>query len=137
MSTFSISFKPNIGEVGDCNFPQSISDMDVSSLMVRYPTQYEVSYRIDEIIFTYYPSSIITLINDLWLEFEKLLNRDNHDMTLSGYTVLKMDFKDGKVVFFDPSRDSSSLSQVGDKFDLIDIDIEFRRALSAVWNYVR
>lgn len=102
MKPFEIKFDPQI-DVNPAKYREGfIEDLDVAAVMASIAGLYNVEYHINGIPYSYYPSSILTVLNDIHLERELMRRRESHHMTLSGYTVLRAEFRGRDIYIFDP-----------------------------------
>lgn len=134
MSKFAIAFNPPLPSTVPIDPPLGIGDLNAPAIITRYDTEHNVVYSIDEKKFCYYPSSILTVLNDIHLEWMCIRERRSHDVTLSGYTVLEAAFEKGSFQFFNPAWPPTP---VGDRFDTLYLEDQFHLAIAAVWGLVQ
>lgn len=140
MNSFSVEIYPNIP---DYFFSQDsidnfcIDKININKVMEKNIEEYDLIYKVNGMIFRYYPSSILTLINDLDLEMNLFKERSNHIVTLSGYPVLEIDFDGESVLFIDPIRDGVGERRIlGDRFWVFAVEDVIESALNRVKKYV-
>jgi len=80
----------------------SLDGLDHGTILDKHPEKYDIIYYVAGQRYAYYPSSILTVLNDLYEEWTLIKGRSPHIMTLSGYTVLDMNFVDDSVRFLKP-----------------------------------
>lgn len=134
MSEFQITFAPPLPPVVAIDPPMRLDHVDVATITARYRTEHDVLYSIGGMVFAYYPASILTVLNDLHLEWCLIRERGSHDVTLSGYTVLEAVFDKGYFQFRTPAWPSAP---VCGRFDAAYLERKFRGAVSEVWGLVR
>lgn len=134
MSEFSIAFDPPLPTAIIMEPPLRLDELDVGAVRAGYPTEHDVLYSIDRRVFAYYPASILTVLNDIHLEWTLIQERSTHDVTLSGYTVLKAIFEQGGFQFHDPPWPPTP---VGAPFDAAYLEDRFQAATAAVWGFVQ
>jgi hypothetical protein len=132
VSELLISFDPPLPDAPTAP-PLNLTGVDVAAVTAGYPRQHNVIYSIDGRNFAYYPASILTVLNDVHLEWMHIRARISHDVTLAGYTVLEAVFEDGEFQFLDPRWPPTP---VGDRFDAALLEDMFKTATDAVWSVV-
>lgn len=99
--------------------------------MNQYHKEHDIIYFVNDRSFRYYPASLVTILNDLYQELESAQNGESHMMTLSGYTVLEIQFRVGKAIFFDPLRHSlEGRNEPLGEFSAAEIVSEFQSAVN-------
>lgn len=141
MNTFDIRFSPPLRPAEPYPVPGHLADWlsvsFVQHVQAAYPHEHLVQYAVDGEIFAYYPASILTLLNDLDLELALFRRRENHDMTLSGYTVLHVEFQGDLARLFDPTRcDHHQHGEPLGDFAVADLESKFTSATSALWGLI-
>jgi hypothetical protein len=101
MNAFNIVFDPPLPEASELRDDLSLSDIDYEKVLQDIPEFYNIQYIINEETFGYRPASIMTVLNDIHLEWSLCRARKSHDMTLSGYPILKAVFDGDEVRFHD------------------------------------
>lgn len=99
---FSIEIQPSVPAESEVCLPADFSNLDYEAILRQHSEEYDVLYHVDGQIFGYYPSSVVTVLNDLHWEWEQTRDRLSHSMTLSGYTVLTIEFIGDLAFFSDP-----------------------------------
>ncbi len=128
MTGFSIDINPPL-TIGEYSCPITLEGIDAESVLRNHPEEYDIEYMIGGCSFRYYPASILTVLNDLHQEWGLVRDRIPHAMTLSGYTVLEMDFEGEAVLFYDPVKTSGETRQrVGEPTWVIAVEDAFRVA---------
>lgn len=98
--------------------------------------KYDVRYLVDGRVYGYYPASLLTVLNDLAQELELCERRESHEMTLSGYTVLILEFDEAGGTFSDPvvrgARPAGG--QIGEPMAQEEICAAFRSAVHDIWS---
>ena len=117
-------------------FDTSIIDIDVKSINKNYKIEHRLEYRIGKNVFTYYPASIITILNDLDLELCLIKKRISHSMTLSGYEVLRMEIDSDKATLFDPTSRSGS-NKIAGVFLVDELESKFQKSIIEVLNGIQ
>ena len=109
--------------------------IDVAAASDRF-RKYDVHYVVDGRVYGYYPASLLTVLNDLAQELELCERRESHEMTLTGYTVLILEFGEAGGTFADPVMRGARLTggQIGEPMDPDDICAAFRSAVRDVWS---
>lgn len=110
MGSFTVEIVPPLPAVGADSKRLSYDDLenirieslDFERIYSHHTEEYDVRYHVGGRVFAYYPSSIVTVLNDLYQEWEFVSSRTPHTMTLCGYTVLEVDFKEEEAIFLDP-----------------------------------
>lgn len=134
MSRFLITFDPPLPSAVTAEPSLDLAGVDVATVVAAYPHEHNVLISIDESIFAYCPASILTVLNDIHLEWMLIRERVSHDVTLSGYTVLEAIFEQERVQFHSPAWPPAA---VGDKFDATYLEDMFQAATARVWGVVR
>jgi hypothetical protein len=135
--SFEIIITPPIKYAGISLPPPDFGCLNISRIKRDYQTQHDVWYVVDENIFTYYPTDIITVLDDLTVEWMLAVERKSHDMTLCGYTVLEIRYSGEMARFFDPgARSKGGELPVGDEMDSAYIEKVFADIVSTVWGFV-
>lgn len=141
MNNFTIEITPDL--------PQYISSepisfdyiniIDARVALADYPKYYEIIYHLAGKSFRYYPASILTILNDLHLEWELVRSRVAHSMTLSGYTVLEVSFEGEAALFADPLKQSPSGAStlIGEPIWVLGVEEAFRAATERVLGVIR
>lgn len=119
MGKFTVEIEPSVPPALVVPSKLSLDGLDYNKVLSNIPGEYNIRYYVEEESFTYYPASILTITNDIFLEWELTQKRESHNMTLSGYTVLTMIFKNDYVYFIDPTsvHNEPEVRQVGGRFD--------------------
>jgi hypothetical protein len=133
VSEFLISFDPPLPAAGTTVPPLKLDGVDVAAVVAGYPHEHHVIYSIDGRAFGYCPASILTVLNDVHLEWMLIQGRRSHDVTLAGYTVLEAVFEQGGFQFRDPRWPPAP---VGDRFDAADLEDKFKAATATIWSLV-
>lgn len=133
MSEFTITFNPPLPVTAAIEPPSKLEGLDVAAITAGYVIEHDVLYAIDGRVFAYYPSSILTVLNDIHLEWTLIQERGSHDVTLSGYTVLEAIAEQGGFQFRSPAFPPMP---VGDIFDATYLEDKFRMAAATVWGLV-
>ncbi|CAN0416653.1 unnamed protein product, partial [Phaeothamnion confervicola] len=135
-STFLIAFEPPILPAETVPVPESLEGLDWTEILAVHTQYYDVLYRIDGKLFCYYPADVVTVLSDLHFEWQCARKRQSHVVTLSGYTVLDIDFQGETARFYDPLERSlgSERQSIGGEFSAESIEFGFRSASAAVWN---
>jgi hypothetical protein len=134
MSVFRIEFDPPVPPAPRPFAPLSWDKLQYQKIAEAFPQEYDIAYWIDDRQFRYYPASIVTAINDIQLELDLIRERNNHYMTLSGYTVLELRFSDGRARFYDPvgvGKDRKD-KPIGTDFDATAIERAFKSAIDSL-----
>jgi hypothetical protein len=133
LSEFLIIFDPPLPPAVIADRPIVLEDVDIRSVSQRYTQDHDVSFAIDGEIFSYYPSSLLTVLNDIHLEWTLIQKRLSHDLTLSGYTVLEASYEHGRFQFHNPAWPPAP---VGNPIDAVYLECKFRASTAAIWNLV-
>ena len=134
MSEFQIAFNPPLPAVAAMDPPMRLDDVDVSAVTTGYRIEHDVLYSIGGKVFAYYTASILTVLNDLHLEWCLIRERCTHDVTLAGYTVLEAVFEEGCFQFRSPAWPPAP---VCGRFEADYLERKFRSAVAEVWGLVR
>jgi hypothetical protein len=134
LSEFLITFDPPLPAAAAIDPPSKFDDLDPVAVAAGYATEHDIRYVIDGRVFAYYPASILTVLNDVHLEWTLIRERSTHDITLSGYTVLEAIFERGGFQFRSPAWPPDP---VGERFDPDCLEAKFREAAAEVWGVVR
>lgn len=134
MSKFTITFDPPLPRVVAINPPSTLENLDVSAIASGYKTEHNVLYNLDEKVFSYYPATILTILNDIHLEWMLIRGKFTHDVTLSGYTVLEAIFEQDGFQFRDPAWPPTP---VGERFDAAYLEGKFRITIATVWGLIQ
>jgi hypothetical protein len=137
MDDFIIQIEPGIS-----NAPLSLKIHRLNANQWRsaalYETEYNIKYIVIGKVFEYYPSSLSTIYNDIQWEWEKIRNHESHDMTLSGYTVLKLRCVGEVAEIYNPLlrgdpalRDGTLVS-----VKMRDLEKKFQIARNSIWRKV-
>lgn len=139
MSTFNIKIVPDIPDYEGVIYFDKINDLSYKYINISFETEYEIIYHIAEESFRYYPSDILTILHDLYHEWQLVRTRTPHLMTLSGYTVLEIDFEGEAVIFKDPVEFSvSGVSKlIGEPVWVLAVEEAFREAIERVLGLVQ
>jgi len=134
VSTFTIEFEPELPKVKRKTASLSLDCLDFARILTVHRQEYDVTYRIDNRVFSYYPASIATVINDLHQEWELARSRTSHLMTLSGYPVLEIEFEGETALFLDPAQllGFRVRKPIGEPVSPIVIEATFQSALQHV-----
>lgn len=103
--SFEIRIEPPISSnEGECNtqFPPESYEKVLNAV----PEEYDLVYLLNEREFGYYPSNVITTIEDLDTEIANFKTGESHYISLSGYPVLYAKIEFETVRFFDPIDES-------------------------------
>jgi hypothetical protein len=137
MSSFVIAFVPPLQPKERYAFPPSFSELNVERIQAAYSEEHRIEYIVNGEMFTYYPASILTILNDLDLELELIRSREDHLMTLSGYTVLRSEFHDEMTWIIDQvARGPDGHDKVIGDFPASELEAQFQNALSVVWGVI-
>lgn len=134
MSRFLITFDPPLPLAVTAEPPLDLAGVDVIAVAAGYPHEHNILLSIDGRIFAYHPASILTVLNDIHLEWMLIRQRVSHDVTLSGYTVLEAIFERESVQFRNPAWPPA---MVGNKFDATCLEDVFQAAAARVWGLVQ
>lgn len=134
LSEFLITFDPPLPPAAPLEPPLRFEELDSLAVAAAYTIEHDILYSIDGRIFAYYPASILTVLNDIHLEWTLIRERSTHDVTLSGYTVLEAIFEQGGFQFRSPAWPPAP---VGERFDTVSLEAKFRAATAEVWGLVR
>lgn len=139
MNGFEVEISPPLPSVPDGKCIMSIQDMDLGKIYESFPQEYFIKYHVNDLTYCYYPSSIVTIINDIFWELDLIKERKTHEMTLSGYCVLEMVFENEQVLFFDPvERTKNALaSSIADPFAIEAVEKQFKMAANSLSHLVR
>lgn len=112
------------------------SVLDFKRITENCPSEFDIRYLLDGRRFSYYPASILTILNDLHLELGLFQKRKPHDITLSGYTILRVSFLGEFAVFTDPVEELHGDMGRAVCGNVIAIDVEesMRNAVQNVWS---
>ena len=139
MSSFRVEISPPLPPAS-CEYEgEDIRELLAEDISQLLQVVCDVRYHVSQRLFCYYPSSILTALNDLHLEWDFVRKRASHDMTLSGYPVLTMFFNGERALFYDPveaARDPDAAPLVGE-LDGACVEREIKSALDAVWSLIR
>lgn len=134
MSEFLITFDPPLPAAAAIDPPSKLGHLDSAAVAAGYATEHDILYSIDGRVFAYYPASILTVLNDVHLEWTLIRERSTHDVTLSGYAVLEAIFEQEGFQFRSPAWPPDP---VGARFDAALLEATFRAAAAEVWGVVR
>jgi hypothetical protein len=138
MSNFVIEFRPALPPAPGSQGDISLKSVQVDKVLNAFPQPYDVWYDINGSRYCYYPTSILTMLNDIHLEWELIRKRESHNMTLVGYTVLEMTFTGETICFFDPVERAQGRGEpIGGEFAADVIEKTFKSALDALWSLIR
>jgi hypothetical protein len=137
MQDFLIQFDPSIPPVRSAPRPRmSIPRLYTAAEAANTP-ELDPRYKLAGRTFGYYPAHVTTVLADMLAEAEAFAGRVDHGMTLSGYTVLLVEFRDGKAVFRDPVNSARTGGRlIAGGYDPDEIAEAFRSAADAVWAWV-
>lgn len=141
MSRFEITFVPPLGPVEPRPVPENLRERlnvpFVQHVQASYSHEHLVQYVVNGELFAYYPTSILTLLNDLNLELTLLRGRENHEVTLSGYTVLRLEFHGDVAQLFDPARrDDDRPEESLGEYEVAELESKFQSAAATVWGLI-
>ena len=137
MTRFAILITPEIAPSRRRTEAIEWDEIDVAAASDRFK-QYDVHYLVDGRVYGYDPASLLTVLNDLAQELELCERRESHGMTLSGYTVLTVEFDEAGATFSDPGVRGTRAAggQIGEPVDPDAICAAFRSAVGAVRSIV-
>ena len=108
--------------------------IDVRRIYSAYNIEHTLDYKLSSgHPYRYYPTDILTVLNDLQLELKTMQSREDRDMTLVGYTVLQAMIRGDKVESLQASKGTPSLGL----FSLAQIVEALEVALHDVWCFVQ
>lgn len=140
MSGFSVTFDPPIPaatrrhelDVKKINWARVHEAAKAAGLPELDPV-YTVAGR----KFGYYPADADVVLADMLGAADCFARRINHELTLCGYTVLLVEFRDERAFFSDPTGSyPCGGAPIGDGFDADEVTEVLRRAADAVWEFV-
>jgi hypothetical protein len=134
VSEFLISFDPPLPDSKAVAPPATLKGVDVEAVSAGYPYEHDVIYTVAGKSFSYYPSSILTVLNDIHLEWMLIQGRNSHDVTLAGYTVLEAAFEQGGFQFREPAWPPTPLDGI---FDAAYLEERFEAAVARVWGVIQ
>jgi hypothetical protein len=141
MDKFIIEITPELPKLISDEIISSdyINLIDTKVVLAELSDQYEIIYHLAGNSYRYYPASILTILNDLHIEWELIRSRVPHAMTLSGYTVLAIDFVGEAALFADPlDRSTSGASKrIGEPIWVLSVEEAFRIAIERVLRAIR
>lgn len=87
--------------------------------------------------FGYYPDHVSGVLSDLLGAADIISRRVDQSIGLCGYTVLLVEFREGRVYFRDPAGAfSHGGTLIGGGFDPEEVEETLRQAADAVWELV-
>lgn len=138
MSSFRITISPPLPYQDVTPSDVLLDDLDYARILLSHTQEYDLTYHVDSFEFRYYPASIITVLNDIHEEWILARQRANHDMTLSGYTVLRIEFEQDNVVFSDPlPNDQVGYKSLNFIFNANVVEEEFLTVLKSIYSFAR
>ncbi len=135
MQEFELEIRPRLPKA-PCSYGEiPLHDLDFKAIADNIPEEYDVTYMIAGRKFSYYPSTITTVLNDLCLELDLCRSRESHLMTLAGYTVLQVEFIDDCLNFLDPVKSARGdpQAQIGGSFKVEAFQAALKAAIDDVW----
>lgn len=134
-SVFDIEFDPKIRGSHKLYNPVDVRSIVPKASYYDIGHYYDVRYVICGERFQYYPAPILSVINDLDLELTLVRDRQSHEMTLSGYAVLNVDFvKDGALFRRIGSRSTTLMC---DPIQASHMEMKLSRALSSIYGRLK
>ena len=136
--SFEIDIAPHLPVVEITPGSVDFSRLDFARIIENVTGEYDIRFIINERRFSYYPSSVLTVLNDLHLELDLFRLRKPHDVTLSGYTILRVRFEDRSAIFVDPVEELHGDVNRATCGDAIASDVEqkLQSAVRNVWSVV-
>lgn len=135
MAGFEIELSPRLASAPSAYGDISLENLDYAAINSLIREEYDVHYVVFGRKFGYYPASIITVLSDIFEEHEQACNKNSHLMTLSGYTVLGVDFVGDQAQFFDPAKRLREGKEgwIGERLDAGKVKQVFKSALDDIW----
>src|ERR1700754_396005 len=107
MTEFSVTFRPPI--------PPATRRHDLDATKVNWGRVHDAAkaaglpeldpvYTVAGRVFGYYPADAYIALSDMLGAADAFARRVDHDMMLSGYTVLLVEFREERAYFFNPVR---------------------------------
>ncbi len=94
-------------------------------------------FRVAGRTFGYHPADASVVLGDLLGAAEIISGRIDATISLSGYTVLLVEFREDRVFFRDPAGSyPNGGAPVGGSFHADEIELTLRRAADAVWELI-
>lgn len=138
MNHFKIMLDPPIPRAPGVYPKISLDMIDLDKTIQAVSQEYNIYYLAAGRYFTYYPASILTIINDIDLEFTLIQKRKSHLMSLSGYTILEMVFTGERVYLFEPFDVlGSEKKPIGAAFEASYIEQAFKVTLDSLWHLIK
>jgi hypothetical protein len=140
MKDFTIHFEPPMEESNArISPPQSLAAFTPTRKLINGQRAYSVFYQIGAERFGYGLSTLLDVLTDIHLEWERVISKKSHDMTICEYTVLQMEICDDRIRFFRSPVNLKNHDEksVGRTFKWSEIEGAFRRATGLVWNLVQ
>jgi len=135
MSAFEIEIEPAVRESAQSYDPDLIYKLDFQTIEAVFQQEFSLFYSFSGRRFGYYPSSIITIINDVHLEWTNIVSRKSHEIKICGYTVLLMDMEHDIASVFVPSLDDRK--EVGMGLDAGLLERKFRSKLNDLYGLIK
>lgn len=126
---------PSFSRSSSCD----VSQFDYDEVTKSAPELYDLHYIIDGNLISYYPSHILSVLNDVNEEVNLFNDGTSHYMTISGYTVLYADISAGLANFYDPvSMDGSRYGTlIGEAINVSEIAVVFRNKSASICEFIK
>ncbi len=112
MAKFKVELTPPVPEAS--KITSEFRDFNPRWLEIneKIPEQYQIVYHVNDDIFAYYPTDIVTSFSDLTEEIAQFKAQRSHYVSLSGYNVAYARCENNRVWFYDPPEVFGSEDQV-------------------------
>jgi len=108
-------------------------------ITAKFTEEYLIIYQVGDAKFGYYPTDILTALNDLVGERDELKAHRSHYVSLGGYNVAYAKCNEGRVWFLDPPPlfgREEALEAKGDGLDISLVIEALQEAASGIWEYI-
>ena len=137
MDTFTVTFEPPIPAARRPHRTRPKWPSFYAAAEAAEVPELDPAFNVAGRTFGYYPAHVSGVLDDLLGAADIISRREDQSIGLCGYTVLLVEFREGRVYFRDPAGSfSHGGTPIGDGFDPEEVEETLRQAADAVWELV-